>query len=198
MNRRVVMLSWCVMAAFCFQECRAETQWQEDKFEVGTAQSGLYYVLSTSAGPWTAPSDNVGQYCQSQTMGSGTVSKYSLACAVLYGLFGLNANWNSQTVTFTSTKCEGCCTGPSCVIAKIYIHTVYTYKQLGWAVKQRYRTRPNAFTQWSDWSDWAYKTPCDSGYCVLYTRSSTGYSCAGTNQNETYDPALRTGTPGCP
>jgi hypothetical protein len=209
-------VTWC--AFFAAQvDCRGETwtvdssdgltrtEYESDKFAVGEPQSGLHYVLAGSAGPWTAPADNTGEYCESQTTTAGQYSKYSLSCNLLYALFSLAANWASEQVTVSSVECEGCCTGASCVIARIYIHETFNYTQIGWAkkVRSRVKTRASTLIPWATqtyggWSGWSYVDPCESGYCELKTRSTVPWSCMGSASNNTYDPALRTGVPGCP
>jgi hypothetical protein len=169
------------------------------KFECGTEQTGIYYELVATHGPFTADAENAGQYCETWSGGAGTVSKYTLACNLLYGLFGLNANWASEQITITNGSCQGCCTGPSCVIPKKYIHAMYSYSQKAYVVKTR-QAKYNGLAlgwSWVSGSDWAVTNPCESAYCVKKQRNNT-FSCSQDNKNGTYEDALRTGAPaGC-
>jgi hypothetical protein len=173
----------------------AETEVQYRFVGYGESQNGMYYELETTAGPWTATEENSGRFCGSQTIEAGSTTKHNLACTALYALFQLNANWSTEQASWSSTRCEGCCEGPLCTIPKIYIHRAFTYKQVGWRKQIRSRSRDNIFSPWSAWSDWEFTLNCDTGYCLLKTR--TGYSCAGENLDGTYEMPLLEGVPEC-
>lgn len=168
------------------------------KFECGTEQTGIYYELVATFGPFTADAENSGQYCESWSGGGGTVSKYNLACNLVYGLFGLAANWQSQTITITNGSCQGCCSGPSCVIPKKYIHAMYSYSQKAYLMKTRQATYWGSGVGWK-WvdSDWTVTNPCECAYCLKKERNNA-YSCLPASKHGVYEDELRTGTPaGC-
>lgn len=171
--------------------------YEQDKIEIGTAQSGIYYdTVHTTYGPTTAPGESSG-ICDSATIGTASVAKYNLACNLLYALFGLSANYSSENITIISEKFETCCQGSGCTVPKKYILTAYSYVQRG--IQTRGRVKVNSageLDRFGSWSNFKVVTPCETAYCTLRTR--TGFASSSSNLAGTYDATLRTGAPACP
>jgi len=163
-------------------------------FEVGQSQSGIWYEsVHSTYGPTTASGESDG-ICDETTISAAEVTKYSLACDALYALFNLSATWSSEKTQLTSQQFQTCCQGSGCTVPKKYIHKCWSYTQRGKVTKARVKVDANGeLNRTGTWCEWKFVTPCDAGYCVLYTRAA--YSSSSTNLAGTYDPALRIGVP---
>jgi hypothetical protein len=168
--------------------------YEKNAFEVGQAQSGIYYEsVHATYGPTTADGESTG-ICDGTTISSASVTKYTLACNLLYALFNLAANWQSETTDLASQEFQTCCTGAGCTVPKKYIHKCWSYAQRGKVTKARVKVDANGqLDRNGTWCNWKFVTPCDAGYCTLYTRAA--YSSSSTNLAGTHDAVLRTGVP---
>lgn len=155
----------------------------------GTEHIGIHYKVKGQAGPATAPAENAGEYCVKAEIAGGSHKKYSLACTLLYSLFGLQVDWANEMTNYSAFECSACCNGPACQTGSIYLMELWNYRQK--PVRKYARTKN--LNPLSDWSDWEPCTPCETRYCLLETFSH--YVCVG--QNAEWDPPRKTGNPPC-
>lgn len=163
-------------------------------------QSEIYYAASVANyGPTTAGGEASG-ICDETAIETSHTSKYNLACTALYALFSLNANYSGEFIDTQSQSFKTCCQGAGCTVSKKYIYESWAYVQRGYVVQGKVKINGSGELSISgDWSDWADVNPCQRAYCVLKTRAVLGFSSSSANDlSNTYDPALRSGSPACP